>query len=315
DTGDAARNHKRLVTQLGSILRSFEVRKQLYGGLPSTAPSPLGTGSNCGAPSRIASRSVESVERSEAASEAQARLPRPITTARTKGPMGLTTAQHAGRASSAALSSVLPPLGGVEVVLVGCSTGGPQALAKIIPQLPANLGVAVLIVQHMPPVFTASMAESLNRLSSLTVTEASDGQLVQPNVVLIAPGGRHMTVRSDRVKGERRIAINDDPPVNSCRPSVDVLFRSAAEAYGGNTLSIVLTGMGEDGLEGVKALRSVGGKTLSQSEGSCVVFGMPRAIELAGHADEVVGLEQMASRLTSWLRHVSHRGRDDAERT
>jgi two-component system chemotaxis response regulator CheB len=317
DTGDASRNHSRLVGQLGSILRSFAIRRQLRYGLASVPPA--GTGPTLGVqPSRVVPRGVETGDRVESASELLQDTQTKTLAARanrTRSSSSLASIQLAPKAPSVPFPSVRPASGEVEVLLVGCSTGGPQALAKIVPNLPLSLGLPVLIVQHMPPVFTASMAESLNRTSALRVLEATDGQLVQPNVVLIAPGGRHMIVRVDRVKNERRIAITDDPPVNSCRPSVDVLFRSAAEAYGGNTLSVVLTGMGEDGLEGVRALRAVGGRTLSQSEESCVVFGMPRAIEAAGFADEVVSLEQMANRIAAWLRFNAHRSHHAGEQT
>jgi len=193
----------------------------------------------------------------------------------------------------------------IEVVLIGCSTGGPQALARIIPQLPGDLGVPVLVVQHMPPVFTSSLAESLNRESKLRVSEAVDNQLIVPNTVLIAPGGRHMGVKAEKGRGDRRVALNDDPLVNSVRPAADVLFLSAASVYGGATLSLVLTGMGEDGLDGVRSLRACGGQTLTQNAASCVVYGMPRAIERAGLSDESVPLDDLAGRLSLLVRQYS----------
>jgi two-component system chemotaxis response regulator CheB len=194
------------------------------------------------------------------------------------------------------------PKGSVEVLLIGSSTGGPQALAKLIPALPADLGIPVLVVQHMPPVFTASLAESLNRVSRLRVVEASDNQMITSNMVYVAPGGRHMRVRVEPLTGEKRIVLSDEAPVNSVRPAVDVLLLSAAQAYGGSTISVILTGMGEDGCEGVRALRTLGGFTLTQSATTCVVYGMPRVVEQSGLSDESVPLENMANRIATMIR-------------
>ncbi len=188
-----------------------------------------------------------------------------------------------------------------DVLVLGVSTGGPNALGEVIPGLPGNLGIPVFIVQHMPPGFTASLARHLNEKSALTVKEATEGEPVLPNTVYVAPGGRHMIVRRfTHGSGETSLVVglNDNPPENSCRPSVDVLFRSVAAQYEGNILSVVMTGMGSDGLEGVKALRRRGCFTLTQSEGTCVVYGMPMAVDEAGLSDESIPLPLLATRIT-----------------
>ena len=189
-----------------------------------------------------------------------------------------------------------------DVLGLGVSTGGPNALGELIPALPANLGVPVLIVQHMPPMFTASLAEHLNRNSHLPVAEAVEGEQVLANRVYIAPGGKHMVIRS---KGEGEpfiIGLNENPPENSCRPSVDVLFRSMAAHYDGNILAVIMTGMGTDGCEGVRALKRKGCVCLTQSEETCVVYGMPLAVDEAGLSDERVALPHLASRIARMLR-------------
>jgi len=193
-----------------------------------------------------------------------------------------------------------------DVLAIGVSTGGPNALGEVIPALPADLGVPVLIVQHMPPMFTASLAEHLNRNSHLPVAEAVEGELVLPNRVYIAPGGKHMVIRS---KGEGEpfiIGLNENPPENSCRPSVDVLFRSIAAHYDGGIMAVIMTGMGTDGCEGVRALKRKGCVCLTQSEETCVVYGMPLAVDEAGLSDEKVALPHLASRIARMVRAGSH---------
>ena len=193
----------------------------------------------------------------------------------------------------------------IDVVVIGTSTGGPQALAEIIPALSADLTVPVLIVQHMPPVFTASLAQSLNQRSPLEVMEAQADQSVRSGQVLIAPGGRHMVVHrvtSSNGNSSVRVGLNDDPPENSCRPSVDVLFRSVGATYGRNVLAVVMTGMGEDGMRGVKALKERGCYCITQDAASCTIYGMPRAVDQAGLSDESVPLRHIASRIAHLVR-------------
>ncbi|HBA84064.1 MAG TPA: chemotaxis response regulator protein-glutamate methylesterase [Verrucomicrobia bacterium] len=185
-----------------------------------------------------------------------------------------------------------------EWVLIGVSTGGPNALNAIIPRLPGDLGCPILLVQHMPSHFTASLAEHLERHSALAVREAVDNEPILPNTVYIAPGGRHMTVRNKAADPTKFcIGLNDTPPVNSCRPAVDVLFRSAAAAARGGILAVILTGMGEDGAAGMAALKRRGCYCLVQDEKTSVIYGMPRAVAERGLADEILPLDAIASRI------------------
>lgn len=183
----------------------------------------------------------------------------------------------------------------IDAVVLGISTGGPPALGQVIPALPADLSAPVLIVQHMPPLFTRSLADDLNRRSGLRVTEAADGQSVEAGEVLVAPGGRQMRV--ERQSGRVVVRITDDPPENSCRPSVDYLFRSAAAVYGRNTLAIVMTGMGSDGTDGCRILKRCDAAILVQDEASCVVYGMPRGPIEEGTADIVAPLADIPSQI------------------
>jgi two-component system chemotaxis response regulator CheB len=184
----------------------------------------------------------------------------------------------------------------VKVIGIGVSTGGPQALGVLIPQLPANLPVGVLIVQHMPPMFTRLLAERLHAASPMEVLEAEDGTEVKPGRVIVARGDYHLRVR--RLGASYVAALDREPQENSCRPAVDVLFRSLAESYGGGVLSVVLTGMGHDGLRGAQDLRAVGATSLVQDQGSSVVWGMPGAVAEAGLADRILPLDRMATEIT-----------------
>ncbi len=188
-----------------------------------------------------------------------------------------------------------------EMVLVGVSTGGPNALAQILPALPGDIGVPVLIVQHMPPVFTQSLAESLSAKCALRVCEASHNQLVEPNCVYIAPGGRQMRLTDPRTGGIQ-IEITDDPPENNCKPAVDYLFRSAALRFPGRAMAVILTGMGNDGTLGLRLLKRHGCKVIAQDESSCVVFGMPKAAIDAGVVDAVLPLDAIPARIVSVVR-------------
>ena len=185
--------------------------------------------------------------------------------------------------------------GKIEVIGLGVSTGGPNALQKLIPMLGKNLRVPILAVQHMPPMFTASLAERLNKDSKIEVVEAKEDETVIPGKMYIAPGGFHMVVRKGH--SSNSVGIIDTPPVNSCRPSVDVLFRSMAMVYGGNMLTVVLTGMGNDGAAGVSAIRRKGGYSIVQDEMTSVVWGMPQAVYEANDADEVLPLEKISERI------------------
>jgi len=183
----------------------------------------------------------------------------------------------------------------IDVVAIGSSTGGPSALAEVIPKLPADLRVPVLIVQHMPARFTASLATSLDRRSKLRVREAEDGRPLRAGEVLVAPGGKHLEIAAG--DAEPFVRLTTAKPVNSFRPSVDVLFKSLAESVPGRALCVVMTGMGADGLDGARAVRQRGGWCIAQDQASCAVYGMPRSVIESGEADEVVALDDLASRM------------------
>ena len=178
---------------------------------------------------------------------------------------------------------------------IGVSTGGPQTLLKILPKLPPNFPAPILIVQHMPPLFTKQLAERLNSLSRLRVKEAEEGEFVKDGVVYIAPGDYHMKIKKEN--SLIKIKLHQGPPRNFCRPSVDELFESLAEVYNGKTLALILTGMGNDGKEGAKKIKEKGGVVLAQDAESSVVFGMPKAVIEEGLVDEVINLSRISERL------------------
>ena len=173
---------------------------------------------------------------------------------------------------------VSAPSGRFNAVVIATSTGGPNALAEVIPRLPGDLGVPVLVVQHMPPVFTRLLAERLDTKSALHVEEATEGARIEPGKVLIAPGDYHMRVAA----GGASVHLDQGPPENSCRPAADVLFRSAADVWGEHLLGVVMTGMGKDALLGAEALVRAGGEVITQDEATSVVWGMPRHVSQQG---------------------------------
>jgi two-component system chemotaxis response regulator CheB len=189
-----------------------------------------------------------------------------------------------------------PGLGArADVVVIGTSTGGPPALQAIVPRLPRGLHAAVLIVQHIPAGFTRSLAERLQARSVLPVREAVDGEAVEPGQVLIAPGGQHMKLRR---RGESVRVLLDDHPYSALhRPSADVLMTSAAKIYGARVLGVILTGMGNDGVEGLRAIRAAGGHSLAESEDTCVIYGMPKAAVEAGLVERSVPLPRIADEI------------------
>jgi two-component system chemotaxis response regulator CheB len=197
-----------------------------------------------------------------------------------------------------------PPLsveyGPVEVLAIGTSTGGPNALAELIPALPGDFPVPIVVVQHMPPVFTRLLAARLTERSPLNIQEGKAGEILKAGDAWIAPGDHHMTV--ERQGTSVRLALNQDPPENSCRPAVDPLFRSVAKVYGPGVLSVVLTGMGSDGTTGAQHIRERGGQVLAQDEKSSVVWGMPGQLVGAGLANAVYPLASMAGEI---LRRVT----------
>ncbi len=178
-----------------------------------------------------------------------------------------------------------------KVVAIGVSTGGPTALGNILPQLPADFPLPILIVQHMPPLFTRFLAERLCSSCRLSVAEATEGDPVTSGRILIAPGDFHLKVAGSG--SSSRVRLDQSPPLNSCRPAVDALFSSIGEAYGGAVIAVILTGMGQDGLRGAEILKAQGASILAQDEASSVVWGMPGAVVNAGLADCVLPLDQV----------------------
>jgi two-component system chemotaxis response regulator CheB len=190
----------------------------------------------------------------------------------------------------------------VSIVCIGVSTGGPNALADFFSRLQVPLPVPMVVVQHMPPVFTKMLAERLAKAARVPCYEAEEGQPIRPGSIYLAPGGKHMEVlRNDSAA---RVHLHEGPPENSCRPAVDVLFRSVAAAYGPSILSIIMTGMGQDGLRGCQLIREKGGQVIVQDEASSVVWGMPGAVAQAGAADKILPLDQLTAEM---VRRVHNR--------
>ena len=184
-----------------------------------------------------------------------------------------------------------------KILGIGISTGGPAALNRMLPKLPADFPCPIVIVQHMPPKFTKSLADDLNRKCNLEVMEAADGMTPRAGQIHIAPGGSQMRVV--KVNGLPTVQITDDAPERNCKPSVDYLFRSLAEQFGDQAMAAILTGMGDDGTVGCKLMKKEGAMIMVQDEESCVVYGMPRSVFEAGVADQVVPLDQIASSLVT----------------
>jgi two-component system chemotaxis response regulator CheB len=182
-----------------------------------------------------------------------------------------------------------------DAIVIGSSTGGPQALGSVLKAFPAILPVPIAVVQHMPPVFTRHLADRLNQESALTVIEAAGGETLEPGHVYIAPGEYHLELRREGAAVKTK--LTQSPPENSCRPAVDVLFRSAASVYGAGCLGVVLTGMGQDGLRGGESIVNAGGRILAQDEATSVVWGMPRTVTEAGLASQVLPLPSIANEL------------------
>jgi two-component system chemotaxis response regulator CheB len=206
-------------------------------------------------------------------------------------------------AASGVSTPAAPRKGGqrVDALAIGISTGGPKALTDMMPGLPGKLGVPVFIVQHMPPIFTASLAASLNSRCALQVKEAENDERVLPDTVYIAPGGRHMKIVTAADGVNRLIRITDDPPENNCRPAVDYLFRSIAQQYQGQAIGVIMTGMGNDGAMGIRLMKRGGAHIIAQDEASCVVFGMPKAAIATGVVDVVSPLNGIAGEILKCL--------------
>ncbi|QDT30451.1 Chemotaxis response regulator protein-glutamate methylesterase [Gimesia panareensis] len=184
-----------------------------------------------------------------------------------------------------------------EVLVIGTSTGGPKALAELMPQIPVDFPIPILIVQHMPPGFTEILASHIQKDSGRVTVEAKPNEPLESHKTYVAPGGSHLLIGENN--GQKVTLINQAPPEHFCRPSVNPLFRSAAEHYGSATLAVMLTGMGEDGIEGSHDIARAGGTIIAQDEASSVVWGMPAAVVMAGLADKVLPLSEIAAEIKS----------------
>lgn len=193
-----------------------------------------------------------------------------------------------------------------DIVAIGSSTGGPAALQRILPGLPSSLAVPVIVVQHMPPLFTSALATSLASKSKMRVVEITDGTVLAQGCVYVAPGGRHVRLVSLGVGG-RRAELTDDPPENFCRPAVDYTFRSVAEVYGDAALGVILTGMGKDGTAGLREMKLRGARVIAQDEASCVVYGMPREAKMAGVVDLELPLDRISDAIVASVQDSSSR--------
>jgi two-component system chemotaxis response regulator CheB len=187
-----------------------------------------------------------------------------------------------------------------DAVVLGISTGGPQALRHVLPELPGNFPVPLLMVLHMPVGYTAPFAEKLDEISQIDVAEAKDGDVLRPGLALLAQAGRHLTIRRNR-HGEPCAHLSMHPLDRNHRPSVDILFQSAAEIFGGRLLGVVMTGMGDDGREGAGWIKAQGGTVLTEAESSCIIYGMPRSVVEAGLSDRAVPLANMAHEILQCL--------------
>lgn len=186
------------------------------------------------------------------------------------------------------------------IVAIGTSTGGPRALQDVIPYIPEDIPATFLIVQHMPPGFTKSLAARLNNLSKIVVKEAENGDILKVGTAYIAPGNYHMVINRTGLD-DHVISLNSDPPVSGHRPSVNVMMESVARIENKNLIAVMMTGMGSDGSEGIKKIKMMGGKTIAQDEESCVVYGMPKAAVNAGIVDKIVPLNRIASEIIKFM--------------
>lgn len=191
-----------------------------------------------------------------------------------------------------------------KILAIASSTGGPRALEQVIPKLPGNLKVPVVVVQHMPAGFTASLAQRLDTQSQLKVCEAKDGDVLEPGIVYIAPGNYHMEIVQKNINGRTSevVSLNQNPREQGVRPCANILFKSLVPLYGQNILAVILTGMGADGADGAEEIKKAGGKVIAEDERSCVVYGMPKAVVQRGLSDSVVALEKVSEEIVQMLR-------------
>lgn len=281
--------HLPVVMVSGATGRDAEVTLGcLSDGAMDFIPKPSGSSFESGMESLMAEiRRVSSMARLKSLSASVAHPPPPVASVENPVPVS-------------PKSRSFPPF--PELILIGVSTGGPNALSALIPTLSQKLPVPILLVQHMPPFFTKTLAEQLNKSSSLSVAEAQGGEIPGPGEVLIAPGGYHMEiVRTNN--GKLQVRLASTPPVNSCRPAVDVLFNSAAKCELSGVISLILTGMGSDGADGVASLRAVCPTwCIAQDAATSTVYGMPQAIAQRNLADEILSLQEIGPRLNKIFR-------------
>lgn len=185
----------------------------------------------------------------------------------------------------------------IDAVVIGASTGGPKALQEVLTKLPENLGVPVFVVQHMPEGFTKVFSERLDKACNMKVIEAAEGMKINKDTIYIAKGGQHMTIGSNNI-----LHLNEEPPIWGVRPAVDKLFNSAIKVYGGNLISVILTGMGRDGADGTSNIKDSGGITISEDKSTCTIYGMPKAAFETGKVDLVVPLDEIASKIIKIVR-------------
>lgn len=275
---------------VGSVTESrARVRNELAPKIKALAEGSAGNSPYAGASSRPAPAG-------------RAPLPSRPSTARPVAPLG--SAIHPdGELGVRPGSTVRPRIGRTtpQVLAIGCSTGGPEALTAVLRDLPGDLPVPVVVVQHMPPVFTALFAERLDKATKLHVHESKDAMTLTPGHVYLAPGDYHLELERSTPGPAGRVVtrLNQRPPENFCRPAVDVLFRSVARTYGSSVLSVVLTGMGSDGKLGCGDIAAAGGEVLVQDRATSVVWGMPGAVAEAGLADAVLPLNEIAAQIMS----------------
>jgi len=234
---------------------------------------------------RVKSRQAREASSSDAKSSSAASIPKVNSVAEPIKPKPI----------EASSGQSIIPVKPVQAICIGVSTGGPMALMQVFSQISTPLSIPIFIVQHMPPSFTALLAARLSAAGVMTVKEAEEGEIAVAGTAYIAPGGFHMTLEKSGTK--TIIHLNTEPPENSCRPAVDVLFRAAAEVYGGGVLAVMLTGMGYDGLKGSQVIAAKGGQIIAQDEATSVVWGMPGAVVQAGLANAVLPIEKMAEEI------------------
>jgi two-component system chemotaxis response regulator CheB len=231
-------------------------------------------------------------EVSAALSEIGAQLVAKVIAAAAAAPQQASSPSPSPSAARKPRAAALAAPGLPKVVVIGVSTGGPAALARVLPRVPADTPLALLVVQHLPAGFTAALADRLDALSPIAVREAVDGDRLEPGLALIAPGDHHVELATDG-----RLRLDDGPEVNGVRPSADVTMRAVARVFGRRAVGVLMTGMGRDGAEGMRAIKQAGGATLAQDQASCVIYGMPRAAVETGCVDRVAALDDLAEAL------------------